>query len=551
MEAMLAEAKKLFKDLGEKDASARLAAIDDFLSSAAFRVCIAGGFSRGKTHLLNMLLDSELFPEDVVPATTVLTEVAWGPQPGIRFMGESGPKDYAPDSASLEKFCAGNEFADARGILRVELPAEFLRPNLVLYDTPGIDDILEERADVAFAALETCDAALVTTSANAPLGLNERQFIQSYLHNRNLAHIALVATFVDQLPPAAAQRQLRNISQAAMALSPQIELWCPISSEATEICRCAGIDAIRGRIKEWAMSPDLARLRRKRALAEVALLLDEAIARQKAMLDNLSGDNAARQAQLRHSEEELSEQSRSWTELQHSFMAGCIALGAELQKTVNGVAQSLREECPQLSAQDFSVKLRDEARQLQDRLCAMAREHIGGDLSQLLRNIQKQYGFTPDIKAPDIISAQPALPHVSGGGAIWEVLDFLDRNVDTALNLLPLRLFQRKIAETIAHKIIRFGKQMLENAGGDTLALSMETDKFCARIDTSIRQAVQSVYEEIAAQIKASQLGWVQRQRDALAADFAARDLAREIARHQANLDRARALRAQIEEEAQ
>ena len=71
-------------------------------------------------------------------------------------------------------FCAGNAREDAVGILSVHFPGEFLKPATVIEDTPGLDDLLTTRADITFAALENCDAALVVVSAIAPLSLNEK-----------------------------------------------------------------------------------------------------------------------------------------------------------------------------------------------------------------------------------------------------------------------------------------------------------------------------------------------------------------------------------------
>ncbi|MFG6374915.1 MAG: dynamin family protein, partial [Desulfovibrio sp.] len=87
------------------------------MSQETFNVCIVGGFSHGKTHLLNELLGTDVFPENVLPTTTVLTRVSYGEKTDLVFKSGAEKTDYEFCRENLDLFCAGIAWEDAVVIL--------------------------------------------------------------------------------------------------------------------------------------------------------------------------------------------------------------------------------------------------------------------------------------------------------------------------------------------------------------------------------------------------------------------------------------------------
>ena len=85
-----------------------------------YRVGLVGGFSRGKTHLLNTLLSTTIFPEKTTPTTTILTEVSYG-EPNLTLVSSSGETEIPLTEESLDRFTADGPQADMPGMLSVRL----------------------------------------------------------------------------------------------------------------------------------------------------------------------------------------------------------------------------------------------------------------------------------------------------------------------------------------------------------------------------------------------------------------------------------------------
>lgn len=78
----------------EEAAPERLPALESLEAAAArqsFRICVAGGFSRGKSHFVNALLGTDLLTERAIPSTGSLTEIVYGETPGLEYRGTKLP----------------------------------------------------------------------------------------------------------------------------------------------------------------------------------------------------------------------------------------------------------------------------------------------------------------------------------------------------------------------------------------------------------------------------------------------------------------------------
>lgn len=525
MNAALNEFKDILSQLGNEAGLRRLAILEQSLDEKQFGVCLAGGFSRGKTRLLNQLVGESIFPEDVVPATTVLTEVGYGQNPSLEFVEAGRSAAYELCSENLEKFCAGNEFSDAEGVLRARLPSAFLKPDILLYDTPGIDDLLASRADITFESLENCDAALVATSANSPLGLNERQFLRGYLFGRRMPKIALVVTFLDQLDEPAAKKQLENIRNAARADFPGMEIWSPLDVPAAEICDCRGIEAMRERIRQWSQSPDIMEMRRQRLLARAREILREAINSALASLENLSGDFRKREEKLLRAERELKERAEGWSGLRNDFMDRGIQTGEKLQAQIMAMIRELRGLCLDSPSPEFSAALRQKAREIQYNLCESLRDALLRDKTALLEGIREKYDFIPDLGMPVNVSqsqeitlalSETGTPPINA--ALWQMMDFMEKHVDAAVEFLPLPALTRQIARQMARRLLHSGKEMLAGAQGDMSALAEEIDRFGLVLEKEIMRSTREVYAHLAEQARRAQIDWLETRKRELRA---------------------------------
>ncbi len=145
------------------------------LASGRFNVAVLGQFKRGKSTLVNALLGTELLPADVVPLTSTVTIVEYGPRPAARVCyadgsEESGGVERLADWVSEE----GNP-SNVKGVqaVVVELPSPLLAPGLRLVDTPGIGSVFAPNSAATRRFLPRIDVAIVVLGSDPPISGEE------------------------------------------------------------------------------------------------------------------------------------------------------------------------------------------------------------------------------------------------------------------------------------------------------------------------------------------------------------------------------------------
>lgn len=160
-----------------REVAGRAARLADRLAQGRVHVSVLGEFKRGKSTVVNALLGGDLLPTGVLPLTAVATEVAFG-ESGASLVHLDGTRcevtvDELADFVT-EARNPGNERQVAR--VEVRVPAELLRPGVVLVDTPGIGSIFGHD-ETARQALLDADGAVLVLSADAPLSEQERELL--------------------------------------------------------------------------------------------------------------------------------------------------------------------------------------------------------------------------------------------------------------------------------------------------------------------------------------------------------------------------------------
>lgn len=494
------------------------------LADEKFTACIVGSFSHGKTRLLNKLLDTDEFPENALPSTTVLTEVSYGPKKTLVFIGASGREEYEFSSASLEIFAAGGKMADANGILAIEYPAQFLKPAVMLVDTPGLDDLLTDRANLTFSTLQGSDAAIVAVSALSPLSLNEKTFIESYLFERAMPKMAIVVTFLDQLAGEEAKRLLQYLNTVIRQTWPCAELWTAleVSESMASLLSANGVDEIRKKIMDWAADPQLVEMRARKASLALQSSLKNCLLEAETLLGNLRANSEAKKQKLQKDLEGLAAKSAGWQDLRREFMHRGTVRARELQQAITGRAEKIFNMALSDSRQNFEASLRLHLQQVVAETSQEMRRALREDVDELLGHIRSVYGFEPVMRG-DMLEIQPdfsavALPSRNMASEIFEHLQGLDKEmVDKMIIFLPVPPIARPILRHVAHWLLDLGKTLLrsdpEARRGEIRA---DINKFLASLAGQILSLVDTLYGHIAEEIRLEQDNWVKEQKNFL-----------------------------------
>src|SRR5690554_5765882 len=82
MNSLVATTQKLSAELEiSKETSQRIERIANIINNEIFRIIVVGGFSRGKSSLINALLGEKLLPAKLTPTTALLTFIRYGEVP--------------------------------------------------------------------------------------------------------------------------------------------------------------------------------------------------------------------------------------------------------------------------------------------------------------------------------------------------------------------------------------------------------------------------------------------------------------------------------------
>lgn len=208
-EALRDRALALFPELlsaagrrGADIATQRLVAAQQRLRDSQLTVVVCGEFKRGKSSLLNALLEEAppLFPVDAVLATSVVTVVSWADSERItvRLEGADGTlTDRSITRTEIADYAteAGNPGNDKRvaSVISVQTPNNRLRSGVVLVDTPGVGGVLTAHSAVTAGFLPSADAIVFVSDFTQPLTASELDFL------RQAAQAAQVAGDIDGL----------------------------------------------------------------------------------------------------------------------------------------------------------------------------------------------------------------------------------------------------------------------------------------------------------------------------------------------------------------
>jgi gas vesicle protein len=183
------------------------------LAAGRFYVVVCGEFRRGKSSLLNALVERPgLFPVDVDITTCAVVTLQWDSRDSATvYFAETEPGDPAsaqkPEQIRLED--AGTYVKEqenpgnAKNVLRIDMGAtiEQLKSGLVLVDTPGVGSLNPGHTAATRAFLPNADAILFVASAVEPLSVPELNFLKLALSKCPIVVTAL--TMIDRVVSAA------------------------------------------------------------------------------------------------------------------------------------------------------------------------------------------------------------------------------------------------------------------------------------------------------------------------------------------------------------
>ena len=151
------------------------------LAEDRFNLAVVGQFKRGKSSLMNAIIGRDLLPTGLLPLTSAITALCYGPQQRIVLKRTGWVIEHEIELKELPDFVTeqgnpGNE----KGVIevRIEMPTPFLRRGLYFVDTPGVGSTRTENTATTYNFLPHADAVILVTSVESPLSEAEENFLR-------------------------------------------------------------------------------------------------------------------------------------------------------------------------------------------------------------------------------------------------------------------------------------------------------------------------------------------------------------------------------------
>jgi predicted GTPase len=195
-----------------------------------FFLVVVGEFNHGKSSLVNALLGQAVLNVGVTPTTAAIHQLCHGDDRTASVVRDDGsetpiafeslsdydadaeadsPPDAGPDSATdagpdsatdAETDSGSDAETGAPAAIRhivVSHPSELLREGITLIDTPGVNDLCLQRADITYEYIPQSDAVLFVLDAGQPLKESERIFLKDKLLAKSRDKIIFVVCKAD------------------------------------------------------------------------------------------------------------------------------------------------------------------------------------------------------------------------------------------------------------------------------------------------------------------------------------------------------------------
>lgn len=240
------------------------------LESERFHLVVLGEFNHGKSTFVNALLGSDILPTGITPTTASINHVVHAAAPSARVVLTSGESQPLEAGQIKEWVTVAGNRASEVSFVEVGYPSPLLMNNVVLVDTPGVNDLNEQRAEVTYGYVPRADAVVFLLDAGQALKDSEREFLRSRVLEGARDRLVFVLGKMDMLSPDERVAVVDYVKKNLAAMMPAPVLF-PLSA------------------KDWARSKDPAS-----GMPELLGYLEKFLAHDRAqvILDNAAADAA-------------------------------------------------------------------------------------------------------------------------------------------------------------------------------------------------------------------------------------------------------------------
>lgn len=187
------------------------------LKQDKFNMVIVGEFSRGKSTFINALLGKRVLPAATKPTTTIINKISYGEEPEFNLhFRESNeikriteeefknitakvePEDY-DDENEVNEYNENLKLIGSIAHADIKYPTEICKEGIEIIDTPGTNDLDQQREEITFKFIPQSDIAIFLLAADQILSQSEVNFLKERIVDNDIKKIFFIINFKDKL----------------------------------------------------------------------------------------------------------------------------------------------------------------------------------------------------------------------------------------------------------------------------------------------------------------------------------------------------------------
>jgi small GTP-binding protein len=240
------------------------------LDEERFSIVVLGEFNHGKSTFINALLGEAILPVGITPTTAVLAHIKHGKKLQAHAVLESGKRKVIEAAKLTEWLTVEGEAARSKeeplAYVEITHPSALLQDNVTIVDTPGVNDINDQRAEITYGYVPRADAVIFLLDAGQILTASERQFLEERILRSSRDRLVFVVTKADALEPAELEEALAFARRHLAGIVAEPVVF-PVSAKK----------ALAGDRETGRLEPLLAHLRVSLGAERRRLLFDHAL----------------------------------------------------------------------------------------------------------------------------------------------------------------------------------------------------------------------------------------------------------------------------------
>lgn len=171
-----------------------LTLLKDKLDKNELNLTVLGEFNRGKSTFVNSLIGANILPSGLTPTTSSINILKYSTNSYLKaFYKNKSEKEFL-----LEKNTFDSLDYENINYLEIGSNSDFLK-NIIIVDTPGVNDINEQKLEVTYNYIPNSDAVIFLLDAEQILSKSEFNFLQSKILTADIDKIIFVINKIDNL----------------------------------------------------------------------------------------------------------------------------------------------------------------------------------------------------------------------------------------------------------------------------------------------------------------------------------------------------------------